>query len=246
MCKTKVDGEERHLRTHKAVANIYKCAFYALMVLIGWSILKDSYVMPRALGGDGSLYNLMRDFPYATYPSIYKFYFTSNMGFHISQLLTHIASPPLMVHNDYIEMMLHNLVSTYLFAYCYISNTINHGLIVSYLFSLTDLFICWTRVWAESEFKRVAFVSFLLLQFVWIYTRTLFFPYFIWVSCVQLEVYTISPYVQPTFGFLMSLLFVLNSYWLVGSWKILINYMATNETDDLLQKVGGNTPSTNH
>lgn len=88
-CKEKVDLEVRDIRTRKAVNNIYKCVYYSLSTFFGWYTLKDSYILPPALGGKGSLDNLFTDFPYIKPPPLYKYYFTGTMGYHIGSLLHH-------------------------------------------------------------------------------------------------------------------------------------------------------------
>lgn len=88
-CKEKKDEVVRQRRTKKAVNNIYKCFYYSSASLFGWYVLKDSYILPPHLGGNGSLYDMLKDFPYITPPPLYKFYFTATMGYHISQLIHH-------------------------------------------------------------------------------------------------------------------------------------------------------------
>jgi len=71
------------------VNNIYKCCYYTFSTFFGWYALKDSAVLPPALGGKGSLYNQFIDWPYITPPPLYRLYFTGTMGYHIGSLLHH-------------------------------------------------------------------------------------------------------------------------------------------------------------
>lgn len=82
------------------------------------------------------------------------------MGFHLASLLNHQFAKQL--HNDYIEMMVHNLAAAYLFAFSYMSNTFI-GILVAFLFSIADVLICWTRMCAETKYKRLSLASFVVL-----------------------------------------------------------------------------------
>lgn len=109
-------------------------------------------------------------------------------------------------------MMFHHLVTGYLFAFSYMTNTLI-GAVVAYIHDFTDIFISWTRVWAETECKKVTAISFFIGQIVWSYMRIYWLFQCIYVSTVRLEVYVLSPYVQPIFGFLLSCLLTLHIYW---------------------------------
>ena len=158
ICKEKDDLEARDRRTRKAIQNIYKVLYYLSVSLFGWYTLKDSYILPRGLGGSGNLYDEFKDFPYIIHPDLYKFYFTGTMGYHIGGLLTHMFSAK--KHNDYIEMMFHHLVTAYLFAFSYMTNTLI-GAVVALIHDASDVFVSWTRIWAETDYKRVTAYSFI-------------------------------------------------------------------------------------
>jgi hypothetical protein len=81
------------------------------------------------------------------------------MGYHIGSLLNHMLAKK--KHNDYIEMMFHHLVTAYLYSFSYMTNTLI-GAVVAYLHDFTDIFVSWTRVWAETEYSRVTAYSFVI------------------------------------------------------------------------------------
>lgn len=114
------------------------------------------------------------------------------MGYHLGSLLSHMFAKH--KQRDYIEMMFHHLVTVYLYTFSYMTNTLI-GAVVALIHDATDIFVSWTRVWAESDFKRVTAYSFVFAQFVWIYCRIYWLFQCIYVSTIVLEVYAISPYV---------------------------------------------------
>lgn len=58
-------------------------------------------------------------------------------------------------------MMFHHLVTAYLFAFSYMTNTLI-GAVVALLHDFPDIFVSWTRVWAETEYKHVCAYSFIV------------------------------------------------------------------------------------
>ena len=210
LCKERHDLVIRERRTKKAVNNIYKCIYYTISSLVGWYVLRDSYVLPPALGGSGSLYRMFTDFPYIQLPRSYKYYFVGTLGFHLSQL-AHLLFVK-EKSNDFLEMTLHHLVTIYLYVFSYLSNAIV-GLVIALLHDVSDVFITWTRAWAESEWRRVTAYSFFANLAVWTYTRMVVLPHCAFVGTIKLEIYAASPYLQPIFGLLLACLCVLHVYW---------------------------------
>lgn len=58
ICKEKKDEVSRQRRSRKAANNIYKFLFYTTSCIIGWCVMRDSFIFPGSLGGTGDLYNL--------------------------------------------------------------------------------------------------------------------------------------------------------------------------------------------
>jgi hypothetical protein len=213
---------------------MYKFSYFTFASVFGWYTLKDSFILPPSLGGKGDLYDTFKTFPTVDLPPLYHLYFTGTMGYHIGGLISLFFAKE--KQNDYIEMMFHHLVTFYLYAFSYLTNTLIGG-VVAYIHDIGDIFVSWTRIWAESEYKRTTGYSFVLTILVWIYTRLIMFPMCIYVSTYKLEVYAGSPYIKPIFGFLMGCLYILHVYWFILCCRILMNFCKTNSTDDLQNKI---------
>ena len=91
-------------------------------------------------------------------------------------------------------MMFHHLVTAYLYGFSYMTNTMI-GAVVAFLHDFTDIFVSWTRIWAETDYKRVTAYSFLFAQVVWSYMRVYWLSQSIWVSTIRLDLFCLSPYV---------------------------------------------------
>lgn len=128
-------------------------------------------------------------------------------------------------------MMFHHLVTAYLFAFSYMTNTLI-GAVVAFLHDSTDIFVSWTRIWAETNCKRVTAYSFVVTQVVWFYMRIVWLSQCIYVSTIALEAYSKSPYVQPIFGFLLTCLLFLHIYWQYLMIGILLNYAQKGVAED--------------
>jgi hypothetical protein len=134
------------------------------------------------------------------------------------------------------EMMFHHIVTMYLYVFGYMGN-VRMGAVVSLLHDVTDVTITWTRVWAETRHSAVAGVSFLFAQFTWAYFRVYWLGMCIYVTTIKLEIYTASPYMQPSFGFMMACLLTLHIYWQYLMVGILFNYAKKGVAEDTISDV---------
>jgi hypothetical protein len=137
--------------------------------------------------------------------------------------------------NDYVEMVLHHIVTVYLFAFSHFTNTIVGGLVLL-IHDSGDICIGFSRIFSETHNVLAVKIFFSSNCFIFAYTRLLIFPYVVYVSIIKIPVYAVSPYMQPIFGFLMTCLFILHCYWFVLFLKIISNYCKTGHTEDLANK----------
>lgn len=139
-------------------------------------------------------------------------------------------------------MLFHHLVTIYLFGFSHLTNTIVGG-VVLILHDSSDIFIGFARTLSETRFRIFAVISFAISLVIWGYMRLIIFPYVIYVSTVKLRVFTVSPYIQPIFGFLMSCLFMMHVYWYILCLKIMFNVIFKGKDDDLQNKIPETDPN---
>lgn len=144
-------------------------------------MLKDSYILPPIMGGSGSLYNQFVDFPYITPPPLYGLYFKTTMGYHIGSLVHYVFTQN--KSNDYLEMVLHHVVTFYLYAFSYMSNTLI-GPIVALIHDFSDVFLHIARIFSETEYHKVTGVSLGIAMIAWVYARLSLLPWSIYVSTI--------------------------------------------------------------
>lgn len=218
---------------------MYKLLYYFSITVLGYIVLRDSPVLVPELGGSGDFYNMFKGWPYLEHPPIYKYYYLISMGYHIGQLITHIWIDADPKKNDFIEMALHHGVTVYLFGFSYMGNFIIGGP-VTFLHNWADICISWSRMWGETiYYNGLAKYSFVLSQFVWIYSRIYVFGKLI-IVCMSVEVFVVSSWLQPTFGFLLGCLYILHIYWVVLMLKIILRAFFENKLEDTINNVKKN------
>lgn len=155
------------------------------------------------------------------------------MGFHCSRLL-HVVFAKEKAH-DHMEMILHHLCTLYLYGFSYLTNTFIGG-VISVLHDFADIFVSFTRVFGESDYKNITGYSFLVALIAWAYTRLYVLPQMIYVIW-YLPVYSASPNLKPIFIFLLLCLLVLHIYWFILCCKIMYFIVTLGVTEDLQNKM---------
>lgn len=159
--------------------------------IFGYITLKDTDFLPPTLGGKGSIYNTFKDFPYITPPPLYRYYFTGTLGYHIGDLFHHT-----LYNNDgtdYMDLLLHHLVTIYLYTFSYMTNLMA-GPVIALIHDIGDIGLTWTRFLAESRHNKFAGYSFIVTLISWLYTRLIILPHAVYVNTIHQEVYSYSPY----------------------------------------------------
>jgi very-long-chain ceramide synthase / ultra-long-chain ceramide synthase len=128
--------------------------------------------------------------------------------------------------------MFHNLAACYLFGFSYISN-LQIGVVIVFIHDIADIWVTLTRAFAESEYKKCTVASFLIMMVVWCYARIYLLGECIYVATFKMEVYVVSPYVQPIFGFLLTCLLLLDIYWFIVFVKIIKLFFEKGICEDL-------------
>lgn len=142
-------------------------------------------------------------------------------------------------------MMLHHLVTMYLYSFSYVTNTLIGG-VIAYLHDISDIFISLTRTVSETEYKTTAIVLFFFTICSFVYTRIYVFSQCIYIVTYKLQVYAGSPYLKPIFGLLLMCLLVLHVYWFFLCCKILSNFFTKGVAEDSANNSAyteGNSPT---
>lgn len=143
-------------------------------------------------------------------PLYYKEYYLTLLGYHTSQMITHLShirNP----NSDLVDMLLHHFVTVALIVFSYTLNYIGPGVIIIFLHDIADFPGMVTKTFSETEYKMVTLPAFLITIVVWFYTRLLYFPYIIYLT------YTLHEengfFCLNVMVFFLSVLVVLHAFW---------------------------------
>ena len=71
------------------------------------------------------------------------------MGYHLHMLVHHILDH---VRHDYVEMMLHHVLTLFLFGFGHLTNMILCAAVIAYLHDIADVFAQYVRCFCETTF----------------------------------------------------------------------------------------------
>jgi hypothetical protein len=174
-----------------------------------WTVLKDQPFFPTSLGGTGAFALMLVDFPYKKHCDQLGSVQLILMSYHTGALLVHIFDTR---KNDFLEMLLHHSVTMFLYGFSYMFNIWEPAVVIAYLHDVSDIPVCLTRLFVETDYKKLTVIWFLTNAACWFYVRLLVFPqlvYTIWVTPVDLGHWC----VLPIYVFMLSCLVVLHAYW---------------------------------
>lgn len=82
-------------------------------------------------------------------------------------------------------MLLHHIVTIYLFGFSHLTNTLVGG-IVLIIHDSGDIFICLCRLLGETKYKMIGVTIFVPTLLIYTYTRIIVFPYIIYVNTIKI------------------------------------------------------------
>jgi len=134
------------------------------------------------------------------------------MGYHLHMLLHHMTDH---VRHDYMEMMLHHLVTMFLYGFSYLTNMTLPGAVVMYLHDIADVFTQYVRCFCETTFEKITLVSVLGMTISWFYTRIIVFPIVIYkVGFAVGDLFHGENFYTAKFlSVHLCILFILHIYW---------------------------------
>ena len=135
---------------------------------------------------------------------------------------------------DFIEMTLHEILTIYLYAGCYLTNFWEIGTTVSFLHAASDFLGMLTKAFGESRFGKTTATLFVIEILIWFYTRLLVFPWIAWVAATQ-DIDMGHWLILPFFGYGLFCLVFMHAYWFNLFIQILIHYIKKGETDDKIE-----------
>ncbi len=202
----------RLAKTQKSCDHFYKGLYFIIATIWGYIVMKDSEFLPTSLLGVGDIRKAYNNYPTVAWPKGLKGYYLGTMGYHLHMLLHHMTDH---VRHDYMEMMLHHIITMFLYGFSFMMNMTLAGAVVMYLHDIADIFTQYVRCFCETTYSTLTLFNALGMTATWFYTRILILPYIIYASRIT------QPDIFHGMGFFtlnflnihLCILFVLHVYW---------------------------------
>ena len=230
---------ERQERAARLVKSLFKGTYFVFATGFAYYVAKDAYFMPKSLGGSGDIENTFKGYPYADYSGIdyFKEYFMIQLGYHFHSFVSLFFFP---IRNDFMEMLLHHSMTVSLVSLAYLMNYLPISLLILYCHDISDIFVCFSRVFVDTDFKKTTFVFYVGLMISWVYTRLYIFPFeLIRISCYQNK-YIHEIYGIGILGAMVHILVVLHVYWFVLLVKMGMKFVKTSTLNDIQHDLSRN------
>ena len=153
--------------------HLFKIIFYVIITIFGFCILRNLDYFPKTLGGVGHFSNIIKNgYPGCFLherPPHFAFYYMFALSFFACDSIWFIFAPR---QTDYINMVLHHIVTISLITFSYFTNISNIGCVVLFLHVFSDIFVHVTRFFLQTdapEFIKSFWGIFLV--FIFIYVR---------------------------------------------------------------------------
>jgi ceramide synthetase len=151
------------------------------------------------------------------------------LGYHLFSLFQHILKKP---KNDYIEMLLHHLMTVALIGLAYFMNYVAISVIVLMVHDFSDVFGYIVRVFVDTNFKVVTLAAYLGLLISWLYLRLVVFPFDIiyYGLYLNLEIFDLPGTIL--LAVMLHCLVVLHLYWYYLFIQMGLKFLKTKTTQD--------------
>jgi hypothetical protein len=120
-----------------------------------------------------------------------KMYYLITLGYHINSTRAIFWSYCNNQNkNDWIEMLLHHMLTVALYMFSYMLLIIKHGSLIMFLHDWADIWTPFVKIWVETTYKKMTIAGAAICWIVWVYSRLIVFP--------QIIYYGIHAYPKPT------------------------------------------------
>ena len=182
------DDEELNVKyARKACDQFSYTCYFIVSAFWGWSVLKDTDVLPWYLGGmkNGEYENIRMDTIFVNYDSAILQYSLFTFGYHVMGFIDHVFLEERM--NDFEEMLLHHIAAVCLyFAFIY-GNVVPLGAVIAYLHDLADIFGSMCKGLNATIYQDSSAVIFIICMIVWFVTRIVSLPSIIYSVFTKFE-----------------------------------------------------------
>lgn len=218
---------------------VFKLVFFSLVSAYSWTYgLADADWVPPAMLGKGSTKNCWGDGnaldtqqPVAAAVTLL---YQLAMAYHFQE----VAFQFLFERDrpDFVEMSFHHITTLSLVISSFYGNMIRVGTLVLLVHYVSDISSYVTKMFVDTQYKTITFISYLGILISWGYLRLYAFPVFIIRSTLvesTLERVSFGETVYYSFNLGLGLLLCLHLYWYVMFLQMGYHFLSSGETKDM-------------
>ena len=227
--------------SQKSAKYCCRLIYHLCISLYGHFVLQD--ILPCQLLGskksiDEAFEISMKGRPYQKPSSDIVLYAFVAMGYHVGDEIDHAFLKERK--SDYWEMLSHHTITLMLFAGMIAGNHLPLGCMIAYLHNLADIWGSSIKCCASTQYNTLSVVIFLVMMFVWGWTRLIVFPQIIY-KIVCLDDYKgISSLYYIVSTLFLCVLQVMHVYWYYLFVRMLFKFSKDGSTDDIQSQQASN------
>jgi hypothetical protein len=168
------DETLRIKKATKNVQNLFKGVWFTITVIWGTYILRKSDYLPWYLLGKGDITNMYKSHPFNEYPPGMKYYYLGTLGYYVGKTFEDMFMRE--KRNDFVEMLLHHILTIELYVGSYMTNHLAIGSLVILTLDWTSICVGFSRGLSETKYKAWTIGFGVGMFLTWIYFRIIVYP----------------------------------------------------------------------
>ena len=149
-----LSSQARNKMARKIEWHIYQFCSYTMLVVLGWYVVRDKDWLPGYLGGTGQFENSFRDMPLLKVDQTVLYYGLFSFGLRVESLVSHILIEEW--GSEFEEMLLHDVVTIFLFTGYIFSNSLAFGTMIVILHDASDIIFHFSKAVNVSKYPQEA------------------------------------------------------------------------------------------
>ena len=184
--KHKADPAAREVSVEKMTKKLFGTVFFTLMTGYGYQVLSQTEYLPTVLGGTATADQMMKlwdNYPVVSDPTYWvalQRYYLISFGYHIKSMYSLWSENRKAPRHDFLEMLLHHVVTILLYFYSYYTYIHKFGSLVMFLHDWADVSTCLIKLMYETHFKSINYVIAIAHTALWGYSRLIAFSWIIY------------------------------------------------------------------
>jgi len=213
----------------------FKLLFFVFVTIYGWILLKDKNWVPPIIGGYGETKYCWVNYPWLPVDDTMKDFYILELAYHSQSLIFQFF---MKKRADFLEMVLHHLLTIFLISFSYLNNYIRVGTLVLLTHDFSDIFSYLIKTTMDSQRKNLIIFSYICLLLSWGFERIIIFPVvIIYSTLIESLKYAPSDYLygwEFFNGFLLCL-YCLHIYWYRSFIRLGIRFLNDGIMQDTIE-----------